>query len=82
MSSLLRSAQRLLRKPLSPRIFPTTGFNIIDKSYLVEEETWEWYKTEEFYPVRIGEVFKSQYQVVAKLGYGAYATVWLCRDLM
>lgn len=31
--------------------------------------------------MRIGEVIKDRYQVVAKLGYGTSSTVWLCRDL-
>jgi hypothetical protein len=31
--------------------------------------------------VRLGEVFESRYQVVAKLGHGTASTVWLCRDL-
>jgi hypothetical protein len=31
--------------------------------------------------VHLGEVFQSRYQVVAKLGFGVYSTVWLCRDL-
>ena len=47
-----------------PRQFPSTDFEVIGSSCLVEEEKWEWYNPEEFYPVRIGEVFKSQYQVV------------------
>lgn len=34
-----------------------------------------------FYPVRIGEVFRERYQVVAKLGWGAHSTIWLCHDL-
>ncbi|EXJ86262.1 hypothetical protein A1O1_06632 [Capronia coronata CBS 617.96] len=34
-----------------------------------------------FYPVRLGDVFQSGYQVVAKLGFGTASTVWLCRDL-
>ncbi|KAI0926430.1 hypothetical protein AcW1_008610 [Taiwanofungus camphoratus] len=80
MLSLLRAARRLVRKP-SPRLFPTSGFDVIDNSRLVEEETWEWYRPDEFYPVQVGEVFQSKYQVVGKLGYGGYATVWLCRDL-
>ncbi|KAG8844206.1 hypothetical protein FRB91_002779, partial [Serendipita sp. 411] len=49
---------------------------------LVEEETWEWYKPGEFYPVHIGEILKSKYQVAGKPGYGAYGTAWLCRDLL
>jgi serine/threonine-protein kinase SRPK3 len=59
-----------------PRQFPTTGFEVIGSSCLVEEEEWEWYKPEEFYPVRIGEVFKSRYQVVGKLGYGQVWRIW------
>jgi serine/threonine-protein kinase SRPK3 len=82
MSALLRTARRFVRKPLTPRQFPTTGFEVIGNSRLVEEENWEWYKPEEFYPVRIGEVLNSQYQVVGKLGYGTYGTTWLCRDLL
>lgn len=52
----------------------------IEHSLLVEEV--KWYKPEVFYPVRIGDVFESRYQVVGKLGYGAYTTVRHCRDLV
>ena len=45
-----------------------------------EEERLLWYKPEQFYPVHIGEIFKSRYKVVGKLGYGSQSTVWLCRD--
>ena len=82
MSALLRTARLFIRRPSMPRQFPSTGFEVIGNSCLVEEEKWEWYNPEEFYPVRIGEVFKSQYQVVGKLGYGAFGTAWLCRDLL
>ena len=82
MLSALRVARRLFRPPLLPRQFPSTGFEIIDSSLAVEEETWQWYNPKEFYPVHIGEVFKSRYQVVGKLGYGGYGTAWLCKDLM
>ncbi|KAM5539165.1 hypothetical protein V8D89_007038 [Ganoderma adspersum] len=46
------------------------------------QEKFSWYKLEDFYPVQIGEVLHSRYQVVGKLGHGAYSTVWLCRDLV
>ncbi|TFK89729.1 kinase-like protein [Polyporus arcularius HHB13444] len=49
---------------------------------LIEEERVPWYDPKDFYPIRIGEVFQSRYQVVGKLGYGGYSTVWLCRDLV
>ncbi|KAI0687183.1 CMGC/SRPK protein kinase [Cytidiella melzeri] len=58
-----------------------TNFDLVDNSHLIEEETWPWYHSNEFYPVRIGDIYQSQYQVVGKLGYGGYGTVWLCRDL-
>ena len=82
MSALFHIVRRFIRSPSIPRQFTSTGFEVIANSCLVEEEKWEWYNPEEFYPVRIGEVFKSQYQVVGKLGYGAYGTAWLCRDLL
>jgi serine/threonine-protein kinase SRPK3 len=39
------------------------------------------YKPENFYPVRLGEVFNNRFQTVAKLGYGSSSTIWLARDL-
>ncbi|KAL5366226.1 kinase-like protein [Aspergillus floccosus] len=47
----------------------------------LEEENLPWYSPDNFYPVKIGQVFRSRYRVVGKLGYGGYSTVWLCRDL-
>jgi len=55
MLALLRSPLRLIRKPSPPRHFPANGFEVIASTGLVEEEMWEWYKPEEFYPVRIRE---------------------------
>ncbi|KAF2019621.1 kinase domain protein [Aaosphaeria arxii CBS 175.79] len=46
-----------------------------------EEESLPWYNPNQFYPVRIGEILDSRYKVLGKLGYGAYSTVWLCRDV-
>jgi len=82
MSALLRIARRLVRNPSTPRQFPTTGFELITSSHLIEEEQWEWYKPEEFYPVRLGEIFKSQYQVVGKLGYGRMLLPGFARTYM
>ncbi|GJC91471.1 protein kinase [Colletotrichum higginsianum] len=68
---------------MSTRIhtFPNDGFERLPVHIQVEEETVPDYKPERFYPVRIGEVFCSRYQVVAKLGFGTTSTVWLCRDI-
>jgi serine/threonine-protein kinase SRPK3 len=61
--------------------FPTSGFKIISASELLEEERFEEFKTGRYYPVTIGEIFRSKYQVIGKLGFGVTSTVWLARDL-
>lgn len=33
-----------------------------------------------FHPVRLGEVYNSRYEVLQKLGYGRYSTVWLVKN--
>ncbi|KAI5464238.1 kinase-like protein [Mariannaea sp. PMI_226] len=67
--------------PLRPRQFPSSGFEVIDPSQRLEEERLPFYKREDYYPMRIGEVLQDRYQVVAKLGYGTGSTLWLSRDL-
>lgn len=73
--------QYLLRMPSPARPVLSSGFQVLDRTQPIEEERYKWYKPEDYYPVRIGEIFKDRYQVLSKLGYGAYSTVWLCRDL-
>lgn len=63
------------------RTFPSKGFEVLPLHEKIEEETIPNYKAESFWPVRLGDVFESTYQVVAKLGFGTTSTVWLCRDL-
>ncbi|KAK9258479.1 kinase-like domain-containing protein [Lipomyces tetrasporus] len=60
-----------------PRAFPSESFDAIGKDQLVEEETMPEYKSEHFYPVRLGEVFNDRFQTLAKLGYGSSSTIWL-----
>lgn len=67
---------------VSPKNFPQVGFERIDESVKVEEETLPFYEEGLFYPARIGEVIRDQYQVIAKLGYGASSTTWLALDLL
>lgn len=61
--------------------FPQSGFKTIPPTKRIEEERLPSYRPEDYYPVYIGEIFRSRYQVVCKLGYGTSSTVWLCRDL-
>ncbi|KAK2752873.1 hypothetical protein FQN54_008026 [Arachnomyces sp. PD_36] len=67
---------------MAVRSFPRSGFQQIDPSSEIEEETLPTYRREKYYPVKIGEVFDNRYQVVGKLGYGVTSTVWLGRDLL
>jgi hypothetical protein len=66
------------------RLFSTSesGFEIINASRKVDEEHLLHYKPNRFYPVSLGNIFESRYQVLSKLGYGSCSTVWLSRDIM
>jgi serine/threonine-protein kinase SRPK3 len=83
MASILRWIREATRRaPWPPLRFPTTGFELItDDDLLLEEEQLEGFEKGLYYPVNIGDVFMSKYQVVGKLGYGVTSTVWLARDL-
>ncbi|TDZ49723.1 Serine/threonine-protein kinase SRPK [Colletotrichum trifolii] len=54
---------------------------IYPRHVCLEEENFSWYEPGKWYPVAIGEVFESRYQVLLKLGFGSASTSWLCRDL-
>ncbi|KAJ3834283.1 hypothetical protein EV361DRAFT_911423 [Lentinula raphanica] len=74
----------VVKKPyckVRPRLFPNSGYPTHSASELAEEENWAWYTPYYFYPVSIGDVLDSKYQVLLKLGYGTTSTIWLCRDL-
>ena len=45
------------------------------------DEDAESYKPGGYHPVEIGEVYKKRYQIVEKMGWGHFSTVWLCIDL-
>ncbi|OJZ91062.1 hypothetical protein ASPFODRAFT_78101 [Aspergillus luchuensis CBS 106.47] len=53
------------------------GFEAIDPTEEVEEETLPTYDVKKYYPVRLGEILNGRYQVVAKLGYGVTSTYGL-----
>lgn len=70
------------RRRASPvRHFAQLNAQLLNSSDKLEEETLTWYSQDRFYPVKIGETFQSRYQVIGKLGFGGYSTVWLSRDL-
>ena len=47
---------------------------------VIDEEALPGYETTAYYPATVGDILHSRYRVLGKLGYGASATVWLCRD--
>lgn len=74
----------IVSSPLTsaPRVFSASGFELLDQSIELEEETLPNYQPEKYYPVNQGEVFNDRYQTLAKIGYGVTSTVWLAKDLM
>ncbi|KAF6825058.1 serine/threonine protein kinase [Colletotrichum plurivorum] len=44
------------------------------------EERRDVYRPGGFHPVYIGDIYNDRYEVLNKLGYGVYSTVWLVRD--
>ncbi|XP_042359541.1 SRSF protein kinase 3-like isoform X2 [Plectropomus leopardus] len=51
-------------------------------SYDEQQENPADYGIGGYYPVEIGEIFVDRYQVVKKLGWGHFSTVWLCWDMV
>ncbi|KAL2375830.1 hypothetical protein RJZ90_007876 [Blastomyces dermatitidis] len=47
----------------------------------LSEEPYQKYSSGGYHPTRLGDVFDEKYQVVRKLGYGQYSTVWLAQDI-
>lgn len=45
------------------------------------EEGRDAYRKGGFHPVYIGDVYANKYEVMRKIGYGRYSTVWLVKDL-
>lgn len=56
-----------------PRVEVTDSGNI--------EEGRDAYQSGGFHPVFIGDVYADKYEVMSKIGYGRYSTVWLVKDL-
>uniref|UniRef100_A0A7N6AXH2 non-specific serine/threonine protein kinase n=1 Tax=Anabas testudineus TaxID=64144 RepID=A0A7N6AXH2_ANATE len=50
-------------------------------SYEEQQENPADYGPGGYYPLEIGEIFVDRYQVVKKLGWGHFSTVWLCWDM-
>ncbi|KGO74117.1 hypothetical protein PITC_021750 [Penicillium italicum] len=49
-------------------------------SQAIEEQSLPFYHRKRYYPVEIGQILNNRYRIIAKIGYGAYSTVWLAYD--
>ncbi|KAJ5717692.1 hypothetical protein N7488_003338 [Penicillium malachiteum] len=49
-------------------------------NWIPEVERLEGYRPGGYHPTMIGELLHDRYQIVDKLGFGGYSTVWLARD--
>ncbi|KAJ5773661.1 hypothetical protein N7457_008557 [Penicillium paradoxum] len=82
MNSFLKWARTAVRRTPSPILrFPKKGFETVKPSHILEEERFEGFRRGHYYPVHIGDVLISKYQILGKLGFGTTSTVWLARDL-
>jgi serine/threonine-protein kinase SRPK3 len=53
--------------------------NFIDSSFFDDEGIAD-YRPGVYFPIKLKEVLNDQYEVIDKLGWGHYSTVWLCRN--
>jgi hypothetical protein len=77
---LAQTTLRVGKRP--PRSRFAVGRTVLHpNASLTTNQTLSFYDQCIFYPVRIGEIFRERHQLVAKLGWGAHSTIWLCHDL-
>ncbi|KAJ0415599.1 kinase-like protein [Aspergillus carlsbadensis] len=69
----------LLFSTKAPPRFRRWSYQTVD-AQPIEEQTLLGYKHKRYYPIKIGQTLKYRYRIIAKLGYGAYSTVWLTWD--
>ncbi|PYH98321.1 kinase domain protein [Aspergillus ellipticus CBS 707.79] len=81
MASHLRTFSNSIRRMRLSSREHSTFAHIVPTETPIEKETLPYYEAAHYFPVRIGDVYHTRYEVAGKLGYGAYSTSWLCRDI-
>ncbi|KAK0109461.1 hypothetical protein ONS95_002154 [Cadophora gregata] len=72
------TSRRTASSSASATSFPTP--RILPSNVLVEEEKVPGYQPDFYYPAIPGQVLKSRYKILSKLGWGTGSTVWLAED--
>lgn len=54
----------------------------IEYDWIPDVEDLDGYAPGGFHPVKVGEIYDERYQIVDKVGFGGYSTVWLARDIV
>ena len=74
-------AKRLVKEPgVQLFRFSSSNFKALPTNQIIEGEAHDAITKGTYYPVQIGDVFESNYQIVARLGYGLSSTVSLAKD--
>ncbi|PWY66234.1 kinase-like protein [Aspergillus eucalypticola CBS 122712] len=81
MASLPRPLRIQTIRRIPPSIRKYTSHHYLPRDIPIEEETLPYYNPKQYYPVNIGDIYHSRYQIIGKLGYGSTSTSWVCRDL-
>jgi serine/threonine-protein kinase SRPK3 len=77
----MKLRQKSIHTALTSKSDTPSTWDLIPSDKETEEESVPGYHVDAFYPVKIGELFKSKYLVIAKLGFGTSSTVWLCKHV-
>ncbi|KAF1732841.1 Serine/threonine-protein kinase spk-1 [Beauveria bassiana] len=87
LASLISPALRLgppdARPPFSSRQRPPLRRNysaLVDDGFVDRVERLDKYTPGGFHPVLVGDRIHNRYEVIDKLGYGGWSTVWLVHD--
>ena len=82
IGSFWHSAKALAKEPTSLLFRPSKSTSkIIPVDQKIEEEAHDDVLKRRYYPVQIGDIMESKYQIIGKLGYGVGSTVWLAIEL-
>lgn len=77
------SHQKGASYPISLSRSPSSASSADDLETTAEEEDSEDYRKGGYHPVAVGETYKNgRYEVVRKLGWGHFSTVWLSKDTL